>query len=184
MSAVLNGEVALDGFLTPGHVSVIIGSAVYAPLAAKYGTPCVATGFEPCDVLQGLGILLEMIGEGRAESVIQYARAVTAEGNTRARNIMMQAFEETDAEWRGLGVIPQSGLRLRNEFENFDAEKRFDIPDLPDSYIEGCRCGDVLKGLLDPADCGLFGNHCHPGTPVGPCMVSSEGSCAARYKYG
>ena len=184
MSAVLDGEVALDGFLTPGHVSVIIGSAVYAPLAAKYCTSCVATGFEPCDVLQGLGILIEMIADGRSESAIQYTRAVTPEGNKRACDIMMQVFEEADAEWRGLGVIPQSGLCLKREFEDINAEKRFDVPDLPEAKIEGCRCGEVLKGLLDPADCGLFGNRCHPGTQVGPCMVSSEGSCAARYKYG
>ena len=107
-----------------------------------------------------------------------------AEGNKRAQDIMMQAFEEADADWRGLGIIPQSGLRLRKEFEDVDAEKRFDIPDVLEAHIEGCRCGEVLKGLIDPSDCGLFGNRCQPGTPVGPCMVSSEGSCAARYKYG
>jgi len=184
MAAVLDGRVALDGFLTPGHVSVIIGSGAYEPLVREYGVPCVATGFEPCDVLEGLAMLLEIVAEHRAESVIQYTRAVTPGGNARARDIMMRVFETADAEWRGLGVIPGSGLRLREEFRKLDAEERFSLPEVPPTEIEGCACGEVLKGLLDPAHCPLFGNRCTPESPVGPCMVSSEGSCAATYRYG
>jgi hydrogenase expression/formation protein HypD len=183
MRAVLDGGAALEGFLTPGHVSVIIGADAYRPVAAEYGVPCVATGFEPSDIMEGLAMLLELAADGRNESAIQYTRAVTPDGNARARNIMMKAFEECDADWRGLGVIPGSGLALRDEFESLDAVKRFSLPDTPAVEIEGCRCGEVLKGLIDPSECALFGETCTPSSPVGPCMVSSEGSCAARYKY-
>jgi len=184
MEAVLDGEAAIDGFLTPGHVSVIIGANAYEPFVKKYGVPCVATGFEPYDILDGLGILLELVVGNRAESVIQYTRAVTPEGNKRARDIMMEVFETIDVEWRGLGAIPESGLGLREAFAGLDAQKRFALPYVPQVKIEGCRCGEVLKGLIDPDECPLLGGRCTPGNPVGPCMVSSEGSCAARYKYG
>jgi hydrogenase expression/formation protein HypD len=184
MRAVLDGEAALDGFLTPGHVSVIIGADAYRPLAEEYGIPCVATGFEPADIMEGLAVLLDLVAGGRNESTIQYTRAVTPEGNARAYDTMMKAFEECDADWRGLGVIPGSGLGLRDEFEALDAVKRFSLPEPPDVEIEGCRCGDVLKGLIEPSECSLFGEACTPSSPVGPCMVSSEGSCAARYRYG
>lgn len=183
MTAVLSGAVALDGFLTPGHVSVIIGSDAYAPLVREFGVPCVATGFEPVDVLEGLALVLEQMAEGRAESAIQYTRAVTREGNRRAHAMMMRVFEPVDAEWRGLGSIPSSGLRLREPYRQLAAETRFPLPDIPSASLGECRCGEVLKGLIVPSQCPLFGVRCTPRSPFGPCMVSSEGSCAATYRY-
>ncbi len=184
MRAVLDGGAALQGFLTPGHVSVILGADAYRPVAEEYRVPCVATGFEPADIMEGLAMLLELVAGKRMESAIQYTRAVTPEGNARARDIMFQAFRECDAHWRGIGVIPGSGLALRDEFASLDAVKRFSLPAPPEAQLKGCRCGEVLKGLIDPSECGLFGAACTPSSPVGPCMVSSEGSCAARYRYG
>ena len=184
MEALLDGGSSLDGYMTPGHVSVIIGSRAYEPLARRHAVPCVATGFDPEDILEGVAMLLELIIDGRAGSFIQYRRAVRVEGNPRAREVMYRAYRISDAEWRGLGVIPESGLELRPEFDSLDAAKKFSLPELPPVEIPGCRCGEVLKGLIRPAECPLFGSECTPGTPVGPCMVSSEGSCAARYRYG
>lgn len=184
MSAVLEGTSALDGFLTPGHVSVIIGADAYREIAEKHAVPCVVTGFEPTDIMEGLAMLVELLDQGRNESQVQYRRAVTPEGNRRAREVMDTAFEVTDAEWRGLGTISRSGLRLREAYEHFDASKRFSTEKVQSGEIPGCRCGDVLKGLIRPEQCGLFGKKCTPAAPVGPCMVSSEGSCAARYRYG
>jgi hydrogenase expression/formation protein HypD len=184
MRAVLEGGAALEGFLTPGHVSVILGADAYSPVVAEYGIPCVATGFEPPDIMEGLAMLTEAVADGKNESAIQYTRAVTPEGNVRARDVMFRAFRECDADWRGIGVIPGSGLCLRDEFESLDAVKRFSLPDPPEVELKGCRCGEVLKGLIDPSECTLFGKACTPASPVGPCMVSSEGSCAARYRYG
>jgi len=184
MEAVLEGGSRLDGFLTPGHVSVIIGSQAYESLARKYAIPCVATGFEPPDVLEGIAMLVETIAEKNAGSFIQYRRAVKPEGNPRAREIADRAYEICDAEWRGLGVIPRSGLRLRPELRRLDAAERFSLPDLPPIEIPGCLCGQVLKGLIHPPECPQFGGVCTPRNPVGPCMVSTEGSCAARYRYG
>ncbi len=184
MEAVLDGGSSIDGFLTPGHVSVIIGSRAYEALARASCVPCVATGFDPADVLEGVAMLLELVADARAGSFIQYGRAVKPEGNPRAREVMHQAYEVTDAEWRGLGTIPASGLKLKKGFTSLDAVARFSLPEVPPVEIPGCCCGDVLKGLIHPAECPLFGRKCTPRTPVGPCMVSSEGSCAARYKYG
>lgn len=184
MTALLGGTAALNGFLTPGHVSVIIGSDAYVPLVRAFNVPCVVTGFEPLDVLEGLAMVLEQIAEGRGESAIQYTRAVTPTGNRRAYEQMMWVFEPTDAEWRGLGAVPASGLRLRDEFRTFDAESRHPLPEFSPPDIEGCRCGQVLRGLVQPSECPLFGTVCTPRAPVGPCMVSSEGSCAAAYRYG
>lgn len=184
MGALLDGGSAMDGFLTPGHVSVVIGSEAYEALAREHSVPCVATGFDPADVLEGVAMLVELVAESRAGSFIQYRRAVKVEGNPRARAVMHEVFETVDAEWRGLGTIPSSGLKLKNEIASLDAAERFSLPELAPVELPGCRCGDVLKGLIQPPECPLFGRKCTPRTPVGPCMVSSEGSCAARYRYG
>jgi hydrogenase expression/formation protein HypD len=184
MEAVLEGETRIDGFLTPGHVSVIIGPEAYEELAQRFRVPCAATGFEPEDVLEGVAMLLDCLLEERIGSFVQYTRAVKPGGNPRAWRTLMEAFETAGAEWRGLGVIPQSGLAFRAELQEFDAAKRFDLPELAPVQLTGCRCGEVLKGVIHPPECPLFGNPCSPRNPLGPCMVSSEGSCAARYKYG
>ena len=184
LEAVVEGNSLIDGFITPGHVSVIIGSNAYEAFALAREIPCVTTGFEPADVLEGIAMLLESMVEGRVGSFVQYSRAVRPEGNRKAWDILMQAFEPEDADWRGLGVIPRSGLGLRAPVRDLDAALRYDLPDVEAPEPAGCRCGDVLKGLIAPPECPFFGNGCNPRTPIGPCMVSSEGSCAARYRYG
>jgi len=183
-AAVLSGETRIDGFMTPGHVTTIIGSAAYETLASEHAIPCVTTGFDPPDVLEGVAMLLEKIAAGESGSFIQYRRAVTRHGNARARDIMYRLFEVADADWRGLGVIANSGLKLRPAREALDACRRFSLPDAAAVEIPGCRCGEVLSGMLQPDDCPMFGATCTPRNPLGPCMVSSEGSCAARYRYG
>jgi len=177
-------ELQVNGYLCPAHVSAIIGADAYRPLAEKYRVACVVTGFEPLDILQGIEMLVEQIvaGESRVEN--QYRRYVTAGGNARARQLMETVFEPCDAAWRGLGRIPDSGMRLRETFAGFDAARRFAVPIEAAQEPEGCLCGEVLKGKNGPRDCPLFGHQCTPQNPVGACMVSSEGSCAAEYKYG
>ncbi len=175
--------VSIDGFLCPGHVSIMLGSAAYGFLPAA-GKAAVITGFEPVDVLEGVLLLLEQLAEGRPAVEIQYRRAVRPEGNPRAMAVMGEVFAAGDAQWRGLGPIPASGLFLRREYEAFDAAKRFAIPEFAGQENPGCSCGVVLRGLIDPAECPLFRRVCTPANPIGPCMVSSEGSCAARYRYG
>jgi hydrogenase expression/formation protein HypD len=182
MMALLQSEVMIDGFLCPGHVSVIIGSEAYRPVAEK-GKPCVVAGFEAVDVLQGVEMLVRQIGEGRAEVEVGYRRAVRPEGNRKAQDMMVRVFEVVDAGWRGLGVIPGSGLALREEFSEFDAARRFEVEVPPTKEPAGCRCGDVLRGAIEPSECGLFGKECTPRRPVGACMVSSEGACQAWYRY-
>ncbi len=179
-----DGEVGIDGFLCPGHVSVIIGSRPYEFICRNYHIPCVVAGFEPADMLEAMRMLLEQVRAGRAEVEIQYRRCVHPEGNAAARAAVERVFEPCDAEWRGLGIIPASGLRIRPEFREFDAEFRF--PDLelpPPREPAGCICGAVLKGVRTPPDCPLFARACTPTTPVGACMVSSEGACAAYYRF-
>lgn len=176
-------ELKIDGFLCPGHVSTIIGSEPYRFLAEEYGVPCVIAGFEPLDLLQALCMLVDQIVDGRSEVEIQYSRAVRPEGNPRARAVIEDAFEPTDAEWRGLGIIPDSGLRIRDRYKAFDAERVFEIEVEPTVEHPGCLCGQILKGIKVPTDCGLFGTVCTPSTPQGACMVSSEGTCAAYYRY-
>jgi hydrogenase expression/formation protein HypD len=177
-------ELNLAGYLCPAHVSTVIGGIAYQPLADKYHIPCVVTGFEPADVMQGIEMLLAQVLKGESRVEIQYRRAVTWEGNPKAQAILQRVFIPCDAVWRGLGVLRGSGLRIRPELYSFDAEKVLDLPEISGSENSSCRCGDVLKGKLNPFDCPLFGTACTPETPVGACMVSSEGTCAAAYKYG
>jgi hydrogenase expression/formation protein HypD len=176
-------EVAIDGFILPGHVSTIIGPEPYRFLAERYHVPGVATGFEPVDVLQGVWMLAKQLHEGRAEIEIAYRRGVSADGNPTARARIAEVFEPTDAEWRGIGVIPGTGLAIRERFAEFDAALKFDVTPPPPKEIPGCQCGEVLRGVTLPYQCKLFGRACTPEHPIGPCMVSSEGSCAAYYRY-
>ncbi|MDR1083146.1 MAG: hydrogenase formation protein HypD, partial [Coriobacteriales bacterium] len=176
-------EVALDALLLPGHVSTILGVKPYAFLADDYHIPGVIAGFEPVDVLQGIAQLLEQIAERRADIEIAYRRAVMVEGNQSAQEAIERVFTVCDADWRGLGTIAKSGYAFRKAFAGFDAEQRFELE--VESTVEprGCRCGDVLRGVISPDNCPLFGRACTPAKPLGPCMVSSEGSCAAYYRY-
>ena len=185
MAALLEGgDVQVDGFLCPGHVSVTTGSAVFEPLAERYQAPCVVTGFEAEDILDGIAMLLLQMVEGRPTVEIQYKRWVSREGNRKAQARLEEVFDVCDTAWRGLGVIPQSGLGLREELSRFDALSELGIDVPPELENPGCSCGDVLRGVLDPPECPLFAKACTPATPVGPCMVSTEGSCAAFYRYG
>ena len=177
-------ELNLSGYLCPAHVSTVIGGNAYKPLAEKYHIPCVVTGFEPADVMQGIEMLLAQCLSGQSRVEIQYSRAVTWEGNSKARTILERVFTPCDTAWRGLGVLPGSGLAIRDELAAFDAVKVLAL-NLPEGKENpACRCGEVLKGKLSPFDCPLFATVCTPEAPVGACMVSSEGTCAAAYKYG
>ena len=175
--------VKIDGFILPGHVSVIIGEKAYLPVIDAYHIPSVIAGFEPVDILQSISTLVEQIEAGRATLVNGYQRVVTFEGNEKAQKILADVFEIVNAKWRGIGVIPQSGLKIREEYEAFDAQKRFEIvvPEREDP--KGCACGEILTGLKTPVECPLYKKACTPEDPVGPCMVSSEGTCAAYYRY-
>ncbi|MCZ7581894.1 MAG: hydrogenase formation protein HypD [Deltaproteobacteria bacterium] len=176
-------DIAVDAFLCPAHVSAIIGARVYEAFAERHTKPCVVAGFEPLDILYGVAGLLEQLARREASVVNQYGRVVRSEGNPRALSLMNGCLETAPAVWRGLGEIPDSGYRLRPAFAAFDAESRFGVSVTPGRVHPGCRCGDVLKGMIEPPQCRLFGRACTPEHPYGPCMVSSEGSCAARYKY-
>jgi hydrogenase expression/formation protein HypD len=179
-----SGEVRIDGLILPGHVCTIAGCTPYEFLASDYGVPSVITGFEGEDILRGIMMLLEQIAADKPSTEIQYARAVTKEGNKKALSILNEYFEPCDANWRGIGVIPQSGLRLKKKYSRWDAAQQFAI-DVPEGREpKACQCGLVLRGIKIPTDCPLFGRTCTPERPVGACMVSSEGSCAAYYKYG
>lgn len=175
----------LSGFLCPGHVSSIIGIYPYKFISKKYGIPCCIAGFEPLDILEGIYILLRQIKDNKLHVANQYTRAVKKEGNLKAQKIISEVFKTTDASWRGFGRIPKSGLKIKDEFSQFDAEKIFSIKQTPDAgrRTPKCRCGDVLKGLITPLDCPLFSKVCSPDNPIGPCMVSSEGVCNAYYRY-
>ena len=173
----------LDALILPGHVSTIIGAEPYRFLAEKYGIPGVITGFEPVDVLQGIAMIMRQLHEGRADIEIAYARGVMPQGNPVAMAAIDEVFETCTATWRGLGDIPGSGYRIRDEFANFDAVRRFEPDVEPTRDPKGCRCGDVLRARIAPNECPLFRTVCTPENPVGPCMVSSEGSCAAYYRY-
>ena len=176
-------DLKVDALILPGHVSTIIGAEPYRFLAEKYGIPGVITGFEPVDVLQGIAMLMRQLHEGRSEIEIAYARGVMWEGNRVALAAIAEVFEECTATWRGLGDIPGSGYRFRSEYASFDAVARFQPEVEPTVDPKGCRCGDVLRAHISPDQCPLFRKVCTPENPVGPCMVSSEGSCAAYYRY-
>ncbi|HDR46420.1 MAG TPA: hydrogenase formation protein HypD [Geoalkalibacter subterraneus] len=177
-------ELQVSGYICPAHVSAIIGPAAYQPLVDELNVPCVITGFEPLDMLQGIEMLAHQVIENRPRTENQYSRIVRADGNPRARAIMEQVFEPCDAIWRGIGEIPASGLRLRDEFRAFDAARQIAVDIEPPVEHPGCLCGEILKGKTTPRNCPLFGTTCTPEDPVGACMVSSEGTCAAEYKYG
>lgn len=184
MKALLEGEqVRLDGFICPGHVSIIIGSRPYEFIARQYHLPAVITGFEPIDILQSLSMILSQLDQKRAAVEIQYSRAVKPEGNPLALQKLEEVFQPSPGQWRGLGLIPDSGLSLRDQFKKYDAAQYYDLSLEESPEPGGCDCGNVLKGLKKPTECLLFKKVCHPSHPVGPCMVSSEGSCAAAYKY-
>jgi hydrogenase expression/formation protein HypD len=177
------GEVHIDGFLCPGHVTTIIGTKPYEDVVSRHGKCCTVSGFEPVDILQSVYMLVSQIEDRRCEVEIQYTRAVQSEGNPRARQLLEEVFEPADALWRGLGSIPRSGLKLRAEYNDHAAETHFDLPVSPAREIPGCKCGDVLRGVCTPLECDLFRTRCTPTHPYGPCMVSSEGTCAAYFKY-
>lgn len=178
-----SGEVKLDGFILPGHVSVIIGSDAYLFLADEYGVPGVVSGFEPLDVLQTIKLLIEQHQTGNISIENQYKRTVTREGNKQGLAAMDEVFEVADAVWRGIGTIPDSGLFINQKYEDFDASKKFELQVENSREPKGCSCGEVLRGVTIPTECRLFGRACTPERPIGPCMVSSEGACAAYYRY-
>ena len=191
MKALLDlGEVKLDGIICPGHVSVMIGSHPYEFIPKNYGVACVISGFEPLDILLCVDKLVEQIENGQPGVEIAYSRGVKPEGNPKALELMGKVFEIGEANWRGIGAVPQSGLKIRKEYGHFDADKafsgllRFAGSDKPAKEPKGCRCGDVVRGAAMPPECKLFRKVCTPDRPVGPCMVSSEGACAAYYQYG
>jgi len=179
-----SGEVKLDGLICPGHVSAVIGSCPWGFIARDYGIPCVVSGFEPLDILQCVDMLTSQVEKGKPRVEIAYRRGVHQEGNPHALNVMNMVFEPCSANWRGIGEIPESGLKLREEYQRFDAELAFDFAPGLSYEPEGCICGEILRGVKTPADCKLFRRICTPEEPVGPCMVSSEGSCSAYYMYG
>jgi len=182
-----SGVVMIDGFIMPGHVSAIIGTKPYGFVAEKYKKPSVITGFEAGDIIQGINMLLEQIASGRAEVEIQYKKVVREEGNPKAAALINEFFEPCDAYWRGIGTIPMSGLKLREKYSHRDINS---VIKVETSFVsgpqepEGCSCGQILKGIKTPDECPLFAGVCTPENPVGACMVSTEGSCAAYYKYG
>ena len=179
------GTVVIDGFIGPAHVSTIIGSQPYEYFAGEYRKPVVIAGFEPLDVLQAIEMLVKQVNEGRAVVENEFSRAVTREGNAKAKGLVADLFELRRAfEWRGLGLVPYSALRLKEPWAAFDAERRFAMKarSVPDN--KACECGAILRGVKKPTDCKVFGTACTPETPIGSCMVSSEGACAAHYTYG
>jgi hydrogenase expression/formation protein HypD len=177
------GEVALDGIIGPGHVTTIIGSAAWEFLPTEYLVPVAIAGFEPLDILRSVADLVEMAEDGRPAVANSYARSVTRRGNPAALEVMDRVFQVSTADWRGLGHVPASGLNLRSEFASFDAAQVYDIQPGPTREHKACRCGEVLRGTLAPPECPLFDKVCTPSRPVGPCMVSAEGACAAYYLF-
>jgi hydrogenase expression/formation protein HypD len=185
MKAILDmGEVKLDGIVFPGHVSAVIGSRPYQFIPDSYGVAGVVSGFEPLDILLCVDMLVSQIENSQPRIENAYRRGVSPEGNRLAIELMDTIFEVCPANWRGIGPVPASGLKLRDAYRRFDAEQRFDIDPGPSREPEGCICGSILRGVSTPRECRLFGKVCTPENPVGPCMVSSEGSCATYYHYG
>jgi len=183
---VFDRKLKIDGFLCPGHVSTIIGSQAYEIISKKYKIACCVTGFEPLDILEGIYLLLYQIIQNKPCVKNQYVRVVKRQGNQKAKTIINKVFKIYNATWRGLGQIPKSGLKLRDEFSSFDIDKimHLNIKHKTSKIKQKrCRCGEVLKGIIQPPGCPLFRKVCHPGNPYGPCMVSSEGACNAYYRY-
>ena len=179
------GTLPIDGFVGPAHVSTVIGTQPYEYFAEEYGRPVVIAGFEPLDVMQAILMLVRQLNEGRADVENEFTRAVTRDGNAKAKALVAEVFElRRTFEWRGLGEVPYSALRIKEKYAAFDAEARFDIRyrSVPDN--KACECGAILRGVKKPADCKVFGTVCTPDNPIGSCMVSSEGACAAHYTYG
>ena len=174
----------IDAFLCPGHVSVIIGFGAFAEITKDFHRPCVVAGFEAVQIIEGLSEICRQLSTDTPELKSMYPAVVSEKGNLAAQKMIDQCFEPVDGDWRGLGTIPNSTLKLREQYDRFDAFKRFDIRQSPGEERKGCRCGEVLCGLIDPPECKLFGQSCTPRDPIGPCMVSSEGACAAWFKYG
>ena len=179
-----SGETRLDGIICPGHVSVITGSIPYEFIPARFGISSVISGFEPLDILQSIDMLVKQIENNKPGIEIAYRRAVRPEGNPSALKMMAKVFDTGAATWRGIGSVADSGLKLRKEFQSYDAGQVFDVQPGESREPKGCLCGDILRGVKTPEDCGLFRTACTPTQPVGPCMVSSEGTCAAYYHYG
>jgi len=184
LEALAMGEVRVDGFVCPGHVSVVTGFEIYRNVVEQHGIPCVIAGFEPVDLLRAILMLAEQAAAGEARIENEYSRVVRPEGNRIAQQMIHKVFEPVDSEWRGIGTIPASGLAVREAFGRRDALRRLPVEVEPTREHPDCICGDVLKGVKTPLECTLFGSACTPAHPVGACMVSSEGTCAAYYKYG
>jgi hydrogenase expression/formation protein HypD len=184
MDALLRDQqIKINGFLCPGHVSVITGASIYRFICEQYRIPCVVSGFEAWDMMKSIAMLLAQMAEGRAEVEIEYSRSVTEHGNTTAQRLVEEVFEPCDANWRGIGTIPGSGLAIRETYAQFDAARVLEVK-FGEAHVNPlCRCGSILRGVSTPLDCRLFGRACTPAHPIGPCMVSSEGTCAAYYKY-
>ncbi len=183
--AILNaGEVRLSGIIGPGHVTTIIGSNAWSFLPEIYDMPCAVAGFEPLDMLQAIYSLVDMVESARPAVHNAYPRSVRPQGNRVALELLDRVFEVSPAQWRGLGAVPASGLKLRSEFSAYDAERRFEVVVAPGREPPGCRCGEVLRGVVQPDECPLFNDVCTPANPIGPCMVSGEGACAAYAQYG
>lgn len=179
------GTVPIDGFVGPAHVSTVIGSRPYEYFAEEYQRPVVIAGFEPLDVIQAVLMLVRQVNEGRAEVENEFIRAVDRDGNLKAQRLVAEVFElRRSFEWRGLGRVPYSALRIKESYAEFDAERRFQMQDTSVPDHKACECGAVLRGIKKPTDCKVFGTACTPETPIGSCMVSSEGACAAHYTYG
>lgn len=176
-------EVKVDALICPGHVALVTGLDPYRELAAKYGKPSVITGFDTLDILEGILMILLQVRKKEARAEIQYRQVVKAHGNLVAQETIQRIFSPADCRWRGLGWIPQSGLCIRPQFAEYDAHRRFSIPDIEDKPLKGCSCGEILTGKMNPHQCPLFGKACTPLNPVGPCMVSQEGACAAYFRY-
>jgi len=177
-------KIKIDGFICPGHVSVITGSLPYEEVAMRYKRPCVIMGFEPVDIIKGIKTLINKIKRHDYKVEIEYKRAVKKKGNIAAQKVLNSVFKPEDAQWRAIGLIKKSGLGLRKEYKEFDAKKAFKVKLPKASKNKGCICGEVIQGIKSPGNCKLFKKICTPLNPVGPCMVSSEGTCAAYYKYG
>ncbi|MFO7714754.1 hydrogenase formation protein HypD [Desulfosarcina sp.] len=183
LEALADGQINIDGFLLPGHVSVIIGMDAYRPFFEAHRVPCVVAGFEPADLLQSIAMLVDQVESGQPALENAYPRAVSPTGNPKAMAVMGEVFAVCDADWRGIGSIPGSGLAIREKYAAFDAVRVFDIRLKPAPEPKGCACGEILTGVKIPPQCPLYKTACNPMAPVGPCMVSSEGTCAAYYRY-